>query len=76
MMTYGMDLVRRFNDEEDGLALTEYLILLGLMTAAVITAVALFGENLGLAWGDWATWAGSLVGSAPVDPVVVPDGGV
>ena len=40
--------------DRSGLALTEYLILLGLLTAAVITAVALFGTNLAAAWTTWA----------------------
>lgn len=49
-------LVHRFRKDEDGIALTEYLILLGLLTAAVITAVLLFGEQLGIQWDDWASW--------------------
>ena len=49
----------QFSKEEDGLALTEYLILLGLLTGAVITAVLLFGGNLGLQWGGWAAWIGN-----------------
>lgn len=46
--------------DRSGLALTEYLILLGLLTAAVITAVALFGTNLAAAWTTWAEWAADL----------------
>jgi pilus assembly protein Flp/PilA len=57
---YGTGLVRRLRDEEDGLALTEYLILLGLLTAAVIAAVTLFGGNLGTQWDLWAVWIGGL----------------
>ena len=60
LVEYGTGLVRRLRDEEDGLALTEYLILLGLLTAAVITAVGLFGENLGDQWDLWAVWIGTL----------------
>ena len=48
--------VMDFYHDEEGLALTEYLILLGLLTAAVITAVTLFGDNLALVWDDWAQW--------------------
>jgi pilus assembly protein Flp/PilA len=55
--------LQAFRKEEDGLALTEYLILLGLLTAAVITAVALFGTNLGTAWGGWATWVSTTFGA-------------
>jgi pilus assembly protein Flp/PilA len=57
---YGTGLVLRLRDEEDGLALTEYLILLGLLTAAVVTAVALFGTNLSLQWDQWADWIATL----------------
>ena len=46
--------------DRSGLALTEYLILLGLLTAAVIAAVLLFGTHLAAAWDAWATWVGDL----------------
>ena len=59
---YGTGLVRRLRDEEDGLALTEYLILLGLLTAVVVGAVATFGESLGDQWALWATWLTGLDG--------------
>ena len=39
--------------DEDGLALTEYLILLGLLVGASIAAISLIGEDLGLAWDAW-----------------------
>ncbi len=58
-----MDLTRRFRDEEEGLALTEYLILLGLLTAAVIAAVLAFGGRLGILWQTWADWATNLSGA-------------
>lgn len=57
---YLSGLVMRFRSEEDGLALTEYLILLGLLTAAVVFAVILFGDNLGLQWEAWANWLTGL----------------
>jgi pilus assembly protein Flp/PilA len=60
LVEYGTGLVRRLRDEEDGLALTEYLILLGLLTAAVILAVTAFGTALGNQWGAWATWIAGL----------------
>jgi pilus assembly protein Flp/PilA len=59
---YGTGLVRRLRDEEDGLALTEYLILLGLLTAVVVGAVATFGTSLGTQWGLWSTWLTGLDG--------------
>lgn len=68
LMTIITHTVARFRKEEDGLALTEYLILLGLLTAAVIVAVTLFGTNLAGAWTDWATW----IGGADLAPPVVP----
>lgn len=45
-----------FVRDEEGLALTEYLILLGLLTAGVIAAVLSIGGSLETAWGGWATW--------------------
>ncbi len=45
-----------FAKDEEGLALTEYLILLGLLTGGVIVAVLSIGGSLQLAWGGWATW--------------------
>jgi pilus assembly protein Flp/PilA len=56
LVEYGSGMVRRLRDEEDGLALTEYLILLGLLTAVVIGAVIAFGGALGAQWQAWATW--------------------
>lgn len=46
----------RFVNDEEGIALTEYLILLGLLTLAVIGAVVLFGQELGANWQSWANW--------------------
>lgn len=45
-----------FVKNEDGLALTEYLILLGLLTAGVIAAVLSIGGSLQTAWQGWASW--------------------
>lgn len=47
-------LMIKFKHDEDGLALTEYLLLLGLLVGGVIVAVTLFGTNLGNAWNSWA----------------------
>ena len=58
--SYLMGVVARLKSEEDGLALTEYLILLGLLTAAVVLAVQGFGENLGAAWELWEDWLTQL----------------
>lgn len=40
----------QFKKQEDGLALTEYLILLGVITAAVVAGVTAFGTDLSAAW--------------------------
>ncbi len=57
---YFLDVMRRMRDEEEGLALTEYLILLGLLTAAVVLAVLAFGGNLGAQWQAWSDWLTGL----------------
>lgn len=48
------EVFRRFMKEEDGIALSEYLVVLGPMIGGVIVAVTLFGTNLGIAWDNWA----------------------
>lgn len=58
-----LDMIYRFKSDEEGLALTEYLILLGLLTAAVIGAVLAFGEQLGVLWATWAVWIQGLAGA-------------
>lgn len=50
------NLTTRFARDEDGIALTEYLILLGLLTGTVIAAVILFGTELSANWTSWAEW--------------------
>ena len=56
MIIKAITMLQSFRKEEDGLALTEYLILLGLLTGAVILAVLAFGANLGTEWQGWADW--------------------
>jgi pilus assembly protein Flp/PilA len=56
---------RRFVEDDDGLALSEYLILLGLLTSGVITAVLGIGGNMQKVWTGWANWyETTLVGLA------------
>lgn len=50
-----------FVKDEEGLALTEYLILLGLLTAGVIAAVISIGGSLSTAWTGWADWFTSKI---------------
>jgi pilus assembly protein Flp/PilA len=69
MIIKAITMLQSFRKEEDGLALTEYLVLLGLLTGLVISAVILFGGNLGTAWNGWAEWLGTTFGAGgPVDP--------
>lgn len=60
-------LVARFKREEDGLALTEYLILLGLLVGGVVAAVLLIGGDLSAAWSSWQEWfAGANLDAPPL----------
>lgn len=61
--SYVMTKLMMLRDQRDGLALTEYLILLGLLTAAVIGAVTAFGDQLGILWESWVTWLEGLDGA-------------
>lgn len=54
--------IRAFAVEEDGVALTEYLILLGLLVGGVIVTVGLAGTNLNTAWSSWSTFWGGMTG--------------
>lgn len=51
-----MEMLGTFAREEDGIALTEYLILLGLLTGGVIVSVLAIGGNLNTAWDGWSDW--------------------
>lgn len=48
--------VRVFAREEDGVALTEYLILLGLLVGGVVGTVIAAGDNLDAAWATWGSF--------------------
>lgn len=51
--------LRAFAADEEGIALTEYLILLGLLVGGVIATVGLAGDSLEGAWTSWSTfWDG------------------
>ncbi|MGB3901062.1 MAG: hypothetical protein WA973_21165 [Mesorhizobium sp.] len=59
-----LESIRAFAAEEDGIALTEYLVLLGLLVAGVISAVAVAGSSLAGAWEGWGTfWDGAPQGT-------------
>lgn len=65
----------RFARDVKGLALTEYLILLGLLTAAVIGAVLLFGQELGANWQSWGNWMRDQDLDAPATSTTTTTGG-
>lgn len=52
--------IRAFAREEDGVALTEYLILLALLIGGVIVAVTTAGTNLAAAWTTWGSFWDSV----------------
>ncbi|ESY51658.1 MULTISPECIES: hypothetical protein [unclassified Mesorhizobium] len=55
-MTKLTSMFRAFAREEDGIALSEYLVLLGLLVGGVIASVLAVGTNLSTAWRSWGTW--------------------
>ena len=55
-MKRGFELIKAFVREEEGIALTEYLILLGLLIGGVIAAVLFAGTNLAAAWNSWGSF--------------------
>ena len=56
MIIKAITMLQSFRKEEDGLALTEYLILLGLLVGGVILSVLAFGGGLNTAWTGWSDW--------------------
>lgn len=63
MIIKAITMLQAFRKEEDGLALTEYLILLGLLTAAVVIAITTLGGNIATSFGEWATWIAGNTGA-------------
>jgi pilus assembly protein Flp/PilA len=60
MIIKAITTLQSFRKEEDGLALTEYLVVLGLLVGGTIIAVTLFGDNLAEVWTNWAGWVVGL----------------
>jgi len=56
MIIKAITMLQSFRKDEDGLALTEYLVLLGLLVGGVIASVLIFGTNLDIAWTSWSTF--------------------
>ena len=61
---YLRDLLERFAKQEDGLALSEYLVLLGLIMGGVISAVFVLGSNVSTLWAGWAHWVTTYISAA------------
>ena len=59
-MSKAFRIIGEFGREEDGVALTEYLILLALLVGGVIIAVTAAGDNLSAAWDTWGTFWNQL----------------
>ena len=55
-----MDPFRTFLAEEDGAALTEYVVLLGILVGGVIVGVGTFSTGLSTVWATWGSWIGSV----------------
>lgn len=57
-----LDIARRFRDDEDGAAMVEYTILLGIITAAVILMVIAVGGWIN---GEWTFLNNTLPDRTP-----------
>ncbi len=66
-MTKLISLFKAFSTDEDGAAMIEYSILIGLIAAVVIAAIVLVGTWVDAAW----TVLVAALGTAPAVPVVV-----
>lgn len=49
----------KFIHDDDGAALTEYVVLLGILVLGVISAVNVFGAALANLWLGWEGWMSS-----------------
>lgn len=50
-----MTIARQFRDDENGAAMVEYTILIGIITVAVIAAIIFVGGWVGTQWGGLRT---------------------
>ena len=57
-----MTVARQFRDDENGAAMVEYTVLLGIITVAVIATVILVGTWVG---GQWTTLNTTLQAATP-----------
>jgi pilus assembly protein Flp/PilA len=58
---YIRDLLERFAKQEEGIALTEYLMLLGLLSGGIISVVLVFSSTAAGKWESWSSWFSSGV---------------
>ena len=58
--------VRAFAQEEDGVALTEYLILLGLLVGGVTLTVQAAGGALNTTWATWEAFFADPAMQSPI----------
>lgn len=63
-----MNVARRFREEEDGAAMVEYSILVGIITAAAIGLILAVGTYV---TGAWSTLCGAL-GTGKCTPPTAP----
>jgi pilus assembly protein Flp/PilA len=54
-MTKLMNIARQFRDEEEGAAMIEYSVLIGIITAATIATIVLVGTWVSGAWDELET---------------------
>jgi len=55
----------RLRIDNEGVALTEYLLLLALLVGAVIAAITAFGGASSAIWAAWASFMGALPEPSP-----------
>jgi pilus assembly protein Flp/PilA len=55
MRTSFVSLVKRFAREEKGASLVEYAVLVGLVTAAIVTTIGLLGDEINTAFTNVET---------------------
>ena len=48
--------VTSFAKEEDGASLAEYLVLMGVIVAALIGAISFYGTEIATAFSSWGSW--------------------
>jgi pilus assembly protein Flp/PilA len=58
---------RHFRSDQHGMALTEYLVLLGLLVAGVVGGVSLFSDSAAGVWTRWADFMPTLSPATAAD---------